>query len=205
MSMKEREIADMATMEKNEDGEFVDGDTIVGCPICYTHSKAYQKLVDVQKTDDPLYNHPREIVPLCPKCGKMLRPYSDYGYEYGTVSEVNYSNPDGDIGLYEFYHCENDACDSKDYAMVPVPMVWNANHDIHYTGGRDYAEDSDIDRLVSDVFERIKPSIEQYVNRKLNQKDAIDQNLGTFNVNLWCKRDIEHAICNWLYEKGYKK
>lgn len=204
--MKEKDVVDFTKMNKNENGYYVDEqDNAVGCEICYTHQKAFSKLRDMQITDDPLFNHPREVVPLCPQCGKLMRPYSDFGQVYGTVSEVNYSNPEGNIGMYEFYHCENDDCDGKDYAMMPIPIVWNANHDIHYTGGRDYSEESDIDKLVSDIFKKIKPSIEQYVRRKLNPSDPIDRNLNMDNVNLWCKRDVEHAVCNWLYEHGYKK
>ena len=204
--MKEKDIVDFSKMRADDNDELIDDDgNIVGCQICYIHKKTFNELKDIQLTEDPLFNHPREIVPICPKCGKLLRPYSEYGYEFGTVSETNYSNPDGNIGIYEFYHCENEECDAENYAMMPVPVVWNANHDIHYTGGRDYSEDSDIDKLISDVFEKIKPSIEQYVRRKLEPKDFIDKNLDISNVKLWCKRDVEHAVCNWLYDHGYKK
>lgn len=35
--------------------------------------------------------------------------------------------------------------------------------------------------------------------------DNMDENLQMCQINTWCGSDVEHAICNWLYDKGYKK
>lgn len=204
-SMKEKDIVDFSKMEETEDGFVIDEDgNEIGCKICHTHEKAFEILSKKQVTSKG------KVLPLCPKCGNVLSPLSDSGYEYGTVSEVNYSNPDGEIGLYEFYHCDVCLEDSKlstqqNYALMPIRIVHNANHGIHYTGGRDYAEDEDIEKLIDAIFEGMKGSIQQYVERKLNPKNDFDKMLDMSNVMLWSKRDVESAVCNWLYERGLKK
>ena len=203
--MKEKDIVDFSKMEETEDGFVIDEDgNEIACKICHTHEKAFEILSKKQVTSKG------RVLPLCPKCGNVLAPLSDSGYEYGTVSEVNYSNPDGEIGLYEFYHCDVCGKDPElgtqhNYALMPVRIVHNGNHDIHYTGGRDYAEDEDIKKLIDAIFEGMKGSIQQYIERKLNPKDARDKMLDMRNVMLWSERDVESAVCNWLYEKGLKK
>ena len=116
-----------------------------------------------------------------------------------VVSEVNYSNPEGHIGYYPVfrcYHCQ------KYFAYMPTEINYNANHDIYYTGGRDYVEDEDQKKLVDEVFNAVKPSIEQYIRRVVDENE---KGLSLWNIKTWCKRDVEHAVANWLYEHNLKK
>ena len=69
----------------------------------------------------------------------------------------------------------------------------------------DITEDEDIKKLIDAIFEGMKGSIQQYVERKLNPKDVMDKMLDMRNIMLWSKRDVESAVCNWLYERGLKK
>ena len=59
-SMKERDIVDFTKMKKNEDGEFIDENgNEVGCEICYTHKKAYEKYVD---GEEEAHEHRKEAL-----------------------------------------------------------------------------------------------------------------------------------------------
>lgn len=128
-----------------------------------------------------------------------------------AVSEVNYSLPEGEIGLYEIWYCPNCEEDNTrnssqaNYAMMPVPVSFNANHGVFYTGGRDYPEEDELEKLVDDIFKACEPSILQYVERKLHPEDWIDENLTEKNVKWWTKNDVMKVICNYFYEKGWKK
>lgn len=75
--MKEKDFVDFTKMEQDEDGNYLDENgKDVGCHICYIHQQVYDK-----------YNnkHGNILIPRCPNCGELL---------------TNYSNPDGEIGLY---------------------------------------------------------------------------------------------------------
>lgn len=167
-----------------------------GCLHCFIQEKAYSELNPIQSDGQG------GLKPLCPKCGKILLPYTKYGYSDVVVSEQNSYVPDGNIGLYRTYHCED--CD-QDYAMMPIPISWNANHDTHYTGGRRFAEDADTEAIVKDLWEKISPQIKNYVERKANPEDWNDERLEPWNVLSWSRGEVEHVVCNWLYEHGFKK
>ena len=192
--MKEKDIVDFTKMKKNEEDEYIDSEgNEVGCRICYTHAKAceyFENLDHFQNAD---------IHALCPNCGNSI-----HSINFEVVSEVNYSNPDGEIGYYPVAYCEK--C-NKYFAFIPQEIEYNANHDIYYTGGRDYITDNtELKKLENEIFESIKPSIKQYIERKMNPEDYYDKELlDMANVMTWCHRDVEHAIANWMYEHGYKK
>lgn len=180
--MKEKDIVDFTKMEQvDENGNEV------GCEICYTHKKAYEKLDD--EFDIRINIHPK-----CPKCGNQM-----YEEGEGIVSEGNYSIPDGEIGLYPIFCCPE--CNEY-FAYIPEQISYNANHDIYYTGGRDYLEDEDHKKLLKDIFKKIEPSIEQYIRRVVDEHEV---GLNMWNIKLWCERDVEAAIANWLYEHKLKK
>lgn len=187
--MKEKDIVDFTKMKKDEiTEELIDenGDE-VGCQICYTHQKAYEKF-DEEYTDEI------NVLPICPKCGERI-----VHEDLHVISEVNYSNPDGEIGYYPVFYCHS--CQEY-FAYMPIPITYNANHDIYYTGGRRYIEDDNQKKLVNDVFEAIKPNIEQYVRRVVDEKE---KGLSLWNVQTWSERAVEDAVANWLYENNMKK
>lgn len=187
--MKEKDIVDFTKMEYDEENDnYINSEgNDVGCQICYTHSQAYKKFGEY-------YTEKIDMLPLCPKCGERM-----IDYESQVISEVNYSNPDGEIGYYPVFYCNE--CD-KYFAYMPVEINHNGNHDIYYTGGRDYIEDEEQQKLKNDVFKSIKPSIEQYIRRVVDEKE---KGLDLWNIMTWCSRDVEHAIANWLYEHKLKK
>lgn len=195
--MRERDIVDIEKLNKNDKDEYIDAERKeIGCIHCYIHTKAYDKLQDIQ-------GYGNKFRPMCPKCNK---PMSDcaHGYDGAViVSEQNSYVPDGNIGLYQLAYCED--CDQT-YAMMPEPISYNANHDTFYTGGRRFATDEELEKLCHDVASAVMPSINQYIERKMNPQNDYDKTMLTLdNVDLWCERDIEQLICEYLYEKGFKK
>lgn len=198
--MKEHDIYDKYGLKTNDNGDtFItheDGiSEDVGCLHCFIHGKA-------QETLEPIQVNKGKIKPLCPKCGKVLTLYTRYGYDHITVSEQNSYVPEGNIGLYEAYHCDD--CE-QNYAMMPIPISWNANHDTHYTGGRRFAEDADVKAIVKDLWDNIAPYIQNYAERKADPKDWIDKGLKPWNVLSWTEGEVEAVVCNWLYEHGFKR
>lgn len=216
--MRERDIVDFTKMIENENGEFVDenGEEI-GCKICHTHEKAYEKFVEkIEKHPDALTNEAmygeHRSRHICPKCGELLVPHLDCtdNFEMAVVSEENVSIPDGRIGYYAIYECTNEKCvdsfgNRSIFAMMPEPVNYNGNHDIFYTGGRTYLKDKDMIELAKNIFKGIQPSIEQYIQRKLHPENDVDKNLDMGHVELWASRDVEEVLANWFYEHGLKK
>jgi hypothetical protein len=155
------------------------------CECCCLHKKAYEILKD-------------EI--LCPKCNQPLEE-GGAGYDgYVVVGEGNYYNREHKIGKYPILSCNNCGSDYREiYALMPIPIIYNGNHDIFYTGGKDYLIE-DTDKINQSIKEKILPSIEQYTNRIKS-----GENLESWNLLTWIQYKIEHVIAEFLYENGYKK
>lgn len=155
------------------------------CDCCSLHEKAYEILKD-------------EI--LCPKCNKPLK---EGGAGYGgfiVVGEANFYDKCHNIGKYPIYHCDNCGEDYRNlYALMPIPITWNANHDIFYTGGRVFLTE-DTEKLRKKAQEKILPTIMQFVERKYGGETLTPQQL-----MYWIQGDIEHVIAEFLFENGYKK
>lgn len=215
--MKEKDIVDFTKFKVSEEDEnehIDENGNEVGCHICYTHEKAYQKLPVLgseigQTKDEDLAKRlvVQQInVPRCPKCGKpMYRRYSWTDmHGNAVVSEVNYSKPDGEIGYYSIWEC-SECKDSHDneqiYALMPIPITWNANHDIYYTGGDRFVEDTDLGELVDLINEKVSKSVTQYVERR----EQGETNLKPWQVSCWATGDVQNAIAEWFYNHGYKK
>lgn len=115
-----------------------------------------------------------------------------------VVSWDNGTNPEGDIGLYDVYECEG--CE-KIYAMMPIEINYNGNHDIFYTGEKTFLCRSEEEVLQEKIKDKMLKSIEQYTRRI----KAGERNIDSWNLNYWLQGDIEHAIAEFLYEAGYKK
>lgn len=194
--MKEKDIIDFEKLPKDEYGAPVDENGgAIACLHCKSHEEAFKKLAPIQ-----MDGH-KGLRPLCPICDELLRPFTSGGVSDAIVGEQNSYVPEGRIGLYRCYHCEE--C-GQDYAMMPIAIAHNGNHDTFYTGGKAYAEDKDVKELVDAIAKGVMPAINQYVERKLNPEDGMDRMLDVSNVDLWCSRDIESIVCEWLYNRGMK-
>lgn len=204
--MRERDIVDFTKFEKNDDDFIDDNGNLIGCEICYTHEKAYEHFGD----DEKLENMDKIPIPRCPVCGKHLVRRLNFTTMAGNavVGETNYQDPDANIGFYSIWECE-DCMDKYDhnqiFALMPIPIGWNANHDIYYTGGKEFSESKDLDELIKLIKLKVMPSIMNYVRRVLRPENVIDKNLNENNLNWWCSGDIEHAVAEWMYNHGWKK
>lgn len=191
----EKDIVDFEDKDKfikdEENGTYIEKETgeEVGCKICYTHIKAY----DYFKSKSSI----KEMIssPLCPICKRQMYLLGDDV----VVGEVNYSDPKNKIYYTNIYRCKK--C-NKEICLLPNDVIYNANHDIYYTGGRDYlSKDNKLKPLLEDITKRINDQVTNYVTRKLAGEDTLSE----WNIQYWCTGEIEKAICNFLYEAGVKK
>jgi hypothetical protein len=155
------------------------------CDVCMLHDKADEILGE-------------EL--LCPKCGHPLEEGA-CGYDgYVIVGETNGYGGDEEIGKYKIYHCEHCGDEHRNiYALMPVKIMWNANHDRFLTGGKLFLEE-DSRRLDEQVKNGISELIEQYTCRI---KDGED--LNALHLTCWIQGAVEHAVATYLYEHGYKR
>lgn len=177
------------------------------CSVCTLHevfSKEYNALLEdnMEYIAEKYFEDDGFIVPLCPKCDKPLFPGTDYGYTCGVVGGSNTVSEEEELQYCQLWHCEE--C-NQDYAMMPEPIEWNANHDILYTGGSHYLTDEDEELLLSKIRDKLSADVEQFVRRVKNPEGAIDKSLSEWHLNLWMERDIAAGVAEFLYEKGFKK
>lgn len=180
------------------------------CKVCRTHEAAYEFFEKKAREDfencDTLFNNTNQIfsneemynkVVYCPSCNKPLIKGS-MSFERAVVTWDNCINPEGDIGIYDIYECRD--CE-KQFALMPIEIRYNANHDICYTGGKVFLSKSDEEILNSKIKGKMLKSIEDYTERIRSGED----NLKAWNLNYWLEGDIEHAISEFLHDAGYKK
>lgn len=178
------------------------------CDICTLHEVFEDMYGSIVSEDNAVINKAFFgddciVTPLCPKCDKPLSPgTSHFGHTVGSVGGSNTVDETEEMQYCQLWHCEE--CD-QDYAMMPTPIVWNANHDIFYTGGVHYLTDDDEKLLLNKIGDRLSESINRFVIRVKNPKDNIDKSLSEWHLNLWMKRGISEAVAEFLREKGFKK
>lgn len=193
--MTEKDIIDFNDEEKyikdKESEMYTEKETgkEIGCEICYTHMKAYDFFKSKNEYQALIAN------PICPHCKEQM----DLDNNNVVVGETNYSDPRNKLYYTNIYKCAH--C-SKTVCLVPVDVQYNGNHDIYYTGGRDYLiDDKKLKPLLEDITKRINVQVVDYVTRKLAGEDRLSE----WNIQHWCSNEIENAICNFLYETGVKK
>lgn len=125
----------------------------------------------------------------CPVCCSML-DITDL--KTVVVGETNVIEMDEEIIKAPYLECY---CGTH-IAFIPTPIIWNANHDVYYTGGRHYLTDSEN----IDFKDKLLPSIQQYHERLLK-----GEKLQPWNLEMWLRSDIEHIIADYMYKHGLKK
>lgn len=123
----------------------------------------------------------------CPKCGTEIH-LGDA--EMTVVGESNSVDPDEKIYTVPKLECP---C-GVHIALIPTEIMWNANHDVYYTGGKKYVL-GDID-----FKHRLLPHIQQYHDRVLS-----GEKLQPYNLETWLQHEIEHVLAEYLYDQGLKK
>lgn len=149
------------------------------CLLCETHKRAYKRIQDGIS---------------CSFCGTVQRIEID---DYSVVGMSNYYDPEHDIFKTVIYQCSN--C-GEDFALIPHKIIYNANHDVYYTGGNDYLNDDDEHKIFINAQKEIEASLKQWIERYEN-----GEKLDPSYPALWIKRNITKAIAEYLFEKGLKK
>lgn len=157
-----------------------EAENIEDCLLCKTHEEAYKKIPD--GITCPYCNHNNEYIDA---------------NDYTVVGMANYYDPNQNIGKYPVFNC----IECGEYiALMPEKVNYNANHDVYYTGGKDYLNDDDENNIFIQAQEKIEDSLNQW-----KERIAAGEKLDASYPALWIKRDITHAIASYLYEKGLKK
>lgn len=168
---KMKDIISEKEAEKRDENE---------CVLCATHEDAYKKIPD-----------------------GIVCPYCEHNHEhaeiknYTVVGMTNGYEPDDKISKLPVMTC--DKCDEY-FALMPEKINYNANHDVYYTGGGNYLNNDDENKIFLVAQKKIEASLTQWVER-YDKGEKLDPSFPA----LWIKRDITHAIASYLFEKGLKK
>lgn len=151
------------------------------CGVCYLHERAHEKL-------------PKSI--LCPyaECGKEIY-YRDLNTtrDVVIVGETNGYDAEENITrmiVEECPHCK------KPIMFRPMPVIYNGNHDIYYTGGKKYIPEKHGE---FNLPQSMKDKIINY-----HERVKAGENLEPWNLILWLERDVEAMVAEKLYEIGLK-
>jgi hypothetical protein len=150
------------------------------CGVCKLHEEAYKKLTSV-----------------CPHCNTPIKldgvlEDTIEVDDIVVVGETNGYNRDQNVELMPIRKCKK--C-SQYIAFKPIPIIYNANHDIYYTGGKDYTVVGE-DIKMSD---RMKGQIKNYTERL-----KAGENLDSWNLIYWMEGAMQQQIAEILYKKGLK-
>ncbi len=148
------------------------------CSSCYAHSKASETL------DSDHF--------ACPWCSTP-QPWGSVNY-YSDMTTVSHDNTDAPQPLVKRPVMECSAC-GKHIALQPDRVIWNANHDIWYTGGPTY-----ITGRIDYWSDEAKSQVEQFV-RRVKAGERLDAS----HLRMWLGYAFDHGIAKWLYDRGYKR
>lgn len=157
------------------------------CECCYTADKAREKLKDQMEFlamgFDEMY---------CPYCGNLVATIGS-----DVVIGANFYNPEHNVYARRIYEC--DKC-NKTFMQDLTEIIYNANHDVYYTGADEYLMPDDCKELEQDIRNKIHEKMKQYTDR-LKKGDDLTE----WNIETWLHFAMEHIIAKWLYKKGLKK
>lgn len=143
------------------------------CRVCKAHETAYGIISSV----------------CCPSCNKPLDEYLHK--EEVLVGETNVGEDSEIIEMMEVATCNH--C-GKRLAFKPIPIIYNGNHDVYYTGGASYVPGLEIT-----LSDEIKESIEQYT-----QRIKAGENLDSWHLNTWIGHNINSMVAGILKKNGLK-
>jgi hypothetical protein len=151
------------------------------CTICDAHELANAQIDD-------------STALCCSNCKEPMEPDGIISLftDVQTVSQDNGNDEEQEIVKRRVYIC--DKCHQSS-ALVLRPIIYNGNHDIHYTGEGAYipVDHDDLDKAIRLAIE---PNIEQFYNRII---DGNPQGLKPFNLITWLRYDI-HKLISHAYD-----
>lgn len=152
------------------------------CGVCKLHEEAYKKL--------------KYVCPHCNETIKLEEGLMDNTIQLDdtatVVGEVNYYDPEQNLELMPMVKCGG--C-HKYIGLKLIPIIYNGNHDIYYTGGKDYLATGE-DIKMSD---EMKKQIEQFTTRL-----KAGENLNAWNLIMWLEGSMQHQVAAELYKRGLK-
>ena len=159
------------------------------CGLRHVHAKAYDYF---EAKCFPFFE--------CPWCGEHILYYESHGnsFNFTVVGESNRGTPDE-----KMYLANADACSKcgEHFAFLPEKIQYNANHDVFYTGGKDYLlDDEGEDRIRATLKDAITPSIDNFMQRL-----ASGESLKPSHLVGWIASKIEKVVAEDLYRRGLKK
>lgn len=147
------------------------------CGLCKIH-EIVSKLKDTA-----------EIFFDCPFCQKEVAVNS-YDFEVVPVGETNSIDPDEDIAMLPVKTCDH--C-GEYIALMPKKIIWNANHDIYYTGGKKYLQNWYVE---NDLISRMRIPAKNFLDRL----KAGETQLNEWHISCWLAREAEHYLAEKLFE-----
>ena len=131
-------IKDFVELMKIEDEDSANDE----CALCYLHAAFAKFAAD------------RELLQQlpCPKCDEAIDIRDP---KWVTIGETDEVVPEKRLEYLPLVHC--DACRTN-YGMFLAPVIYNANHDIYYTGGKEYT------LLPDDFNEKMRSIAAQYTD-----------------------------------------
>jgi hypothetical protein len=151
------------------------------CLLCLTHDLAQDKI---------------DVGLVCPYC-TAKHHYDITDEDYVVVGMTNSYSPEDKIEKFITIKCYE--C-GEYFSLFPEKINYNANHDVYYTGGKNYLNDGDENQIFLEAQKAIEKSLKQWKDR-YEKGEKLDE----FYPALWIKRNITSAIAKYLYEKGLKK
>lgn len=120
------------------------------CEVCYLYDEAYKIL------DGYL---------ICPHCGEKIEEFKYFipEIDYYTVEEKSTHGVVKGVHYIPVETCPK--CSGK-IGFKPIPIIYNANHDIYYTGGKHYMVNKR-----PKLNKKVKEAIVEYTNEIRNGKD----------------------------------
>ena len=135
----------------------------------------------------------------CPHCGVVLVRSGnliDLREDTEAIGESNGIEEDQKVFKAQVYNCE---C-GKRSALAAIPIQYNANHDVYYTGGKHYLQDFQEKFPKKKMEEAITKALTNYIERKEQ-----GENLSPWNIFTWIAYDVEHCIAEYLVNIGAKR
>jgi predicted nucleic acid-binding Zn ribbon protein len=147
----------------------------IECEVCKLYNKASEDLFEGVN---------------CPYCNSVVL-YPDYEYE--MIGENNTSNPSQVFKNLPIIQCGE--CNNK-FALNPIKIIYNANHDISYTGAGSYLVNFD-----RQSKESLRLKIEDKINNYLSRVSS-GENLDPSNLSQWIMYTIEGDIAKLIKENS---
>jgi hypothetical protein len=144
------------------------------CTLCDIHLQA-EKAID------------NNVALECPKCHTKVEEEHLLTGEIIVVGETNTCDLEENITKNYVFRCGN--CSEKIRVKLEA-IIWNANHDVYYNGGKKYLVDYDEKIKISAQFKKLAiPLIENYTERIKN-----GENLQPVNLYYWLDNIVEELV-----------